>query len=87
MLFGINYETNCSPLLFLQILSTVISGKMRNIGTNHGNDFRYEQNYKVSQSPNFALFISVINGSRCKTYQKGKLPLLFDDADEHNGEI
>ena len=42
--------------------------------------------YKLSYSPNIALFIYIINGSRCKTYQKGKLPLLLDDADEHNGE-
>ena len=87
MLFGINYETNCSPLLFVQILLSLISDKLRNIETNHDNNFRNEQKYKVSKSTNFAPFIYITNGSRCKSYQKGKLPLLFDDADEHNGEI
>ena len=33
------------------------------------------------------IHIYITNGSKCKTYQKGKLPLLFDDVDEHNGEI
>ena len=50
------------------------------------NDFKYET-FCASQTHEICNSRIFTNGSRCKTYQKGKLPLLFVDADEHNGEL